>query len=194
MKRILALLPLLLCLISAHAQDTENPYTFKGIPIEGTTDNFIKQLVKQGFTVEKNDYSLDNFSEQCLYGTFFNRDVMILLSENRPNSINAVYVFFNTDDLDSTISVFKDVRTGLNTKYGNSEDYVFIDTKSIEDKSLLEIKHELLVNGETYSSGVVLKNQDTTLPHITLVLSKDITTLTYLNLQNFNPNNYYNDL
>ena len=99
MKRLLALLPLLLCLISARAQDTENPYTFKGIPIQGTTDNFIKQLVSQGFKIIKNNSPLQkNFSKDCLLGTFFNRYVTILLSENSPNYINGVYILLDTDN------------------------------------------------------------------------------------------------
>lgn len=194
MKRLLVLLPFLLCLISARAQDTENPYTFKGIPIEGATDNFIKQLVKQGFTVEKNDYSLDNFSEQCLYGTFFNRDVMLLLSEKSPNIINAVFVLFVSDDIESTISIYKSVRDGLNSKYGNSPEWLFADIKSIDGKSLIDIKYDLVVKGETYGLGIVLKEQDTTIPYIALSLTKDVTTIVYSNPNNYNPSSFYNDL
>ena len=194
MKRLLTLLSLLLCIVSVQAQETESLYTFKGIPIEGATDDFIKQLVEQGFKVEKNDYSLENFSEQCLYGTFFNRDVMLLLSEKSSNIINAVFVLFVSDNIESTISIYKSVRDGLNSKYGNSPEWLFADIKSIDGKSLIDIKYDLVVKGETYGLGIVLKEQDTTIPYIALSLTKDVTTIVYSNPNNYNPSSFYNDL
>ena len=201
MKKFLLILSLL-CVQQIYAQEEtpteDNPYTFKGIPIEGNVNQFIAKLEKQGYTVMDIDSPNTTFANKILLGKFFARDVAILLAIDSNKNVTSVTVNFHADEnytpTDDRINTYKSVRNGLITKYSNTQIWTIEDALDIKDKSLNDITYELVVKGIQYILNIYKKGVE--YPYITLSLSKDATILMYINSKSFESlaNSFFNDL
>ncbi len=202
MKKFLLILSLLLCVQQMPAQEVtpvdDNPYTFKGIPIEGNVNQFIAKLEKQGYTVMDMDSPNTAFANKILLGKFFAQDVAILLAIDSNKNVTSVSVNFHTDKnytpTDDRINTYNSVRNGLITKYSDTGMWIIDDSRDTKDKSLNDITYELVVKGIQYNLNIYKKGVE--YPYIMLSLSKDASILMYTNPKSFESlaNSIFNDL
>ena len=119
MKRFFLLFTLLLPLVS-YAQSQEQfdggHLTFKGISISGSLDNFVDNLVKQGYELKESD------SEGALFkgGFASEQDCKIYVGTTpKTHTVYSVGVFFNEKTSWSSLkSQYFEYKSMLSAKYG----------------------------------------------------------------------------
>lgn len=165
--------------LCAYSQE-DNPYIFKGIPIEGSAENFIQKLVKQGYKTEDIP-AMSGFYKTALSGLFFNNDVAILLLVDKSNNVTGVGIMFHFMDsyvsTDKRIETYKSIRNGLQIKYENSE-WITHNTNDFKDMNLNDVRYELTIHGKEYKYCVTDSHSNL---YIRLSISKDAVMLTYQN-------------
>lgn len=74
---------------SAFAQDTVSHMEFKGIPLTGKIDNFVKKLQEQGYTLEKN-----KGNSAIMSGQFTGKDAEVyVFSTKKSNTVWKVVIY-----------------------------------------------------------------------------------------------------
>ena len=164
----------------SYAQEN-NPYTFKGIPIEGPAEVFLNKLVKQGFRTENFPSTMQGIYKTVLSGIFFNNEVGIMILVDKSNNVTGVGIIFNFIDTyvstDNRIETYKSIRQGLEAKYTNSKWKIY-NTDDFKDMNLNEVRYELTVHGKSYEYCILDDNYGL---YIKLGINENSVLLTYFN-------------
>ena len=115
MKKVLILLAILMVGLTSFAQ-TDAHLTFKGVPIDGTLDNFVKELVQKDFTLDKS-----SDTEAKLHGTFagYSNCKLEVFTLKQKDLVSSVSVFFTSyKTWEDLYKVYSDLRGLLDVKYG----------------------------------------------------------------------------
>lgn len=114
MKKVLFLLAVF-CINISIAQNHMSNLEFKGIPIEGDSNNFGKKLEEQGFKRIKGN------NDECFIGKFANKECKILLGNiTNTNNIKEVNVLIASDieTWNSIKILYDEFKEQLTKKYG----------------------------------------------------------------------------
>ena len=116
MKKILALLLVMVSFVGLPQEGTSQHMKFKGIPIEGSMTEFCRKLKAKGFTSIGQDGNVSLFT-----GDFTGREATVgVTAADDGNNVFAVVVLFDPsgewNDLVNNYGYYKDLYT---RKYGN---------------------------------------------------------------------------
>lgn len=113
MKKIrTALMLLMLSVPMLRSQSSEEHFKFKGIPITGSKENFVKELKKQGFKSSE-------IGDEFLKGIFAQRDCYILINTT-PITKQAFHIIVLFDDFNNWNEIknkFDELEKQLYLKY-----------------------------------------------------------------------------
>jgi hypothetical protein len=138
-SKLIALVICILCSISAYAVH----FSFLGIPIDGTIENFDKQIRAKGFVSSADFSEADTNNQRWYEGTFANEEVVVLVrATHKSNKVHTVSVTHFCDSDKDMYDIFSDWSGSLTRKYkvpptadGNNM-YFFIGTKGAIQLSL----------------------------------------------------------
>ena len=137
MKKVLFILLLVIVSLGVEAQ-----VNFMGIPVEGSVSNMMYQLKKKGFKDASQDYG-----ENRMTGRFYNRDVVLSISTNKYDEVEAVSVLFMASvwrfegyDRTSVIKLYNDLYESFN----NNENYLWVSwlIRDFEKFHCVDIKND----------------------------------------------------
>lgn len=147
MKKIMLVLAALLCAFSLSAQ-TEH-MTFKGIPMQGTVDQFAQKLAAKGCTIDSREKGV-----VAMIGDFAGyKECPIGLIGSNDGSISKVIVLFEAQEAWSSLSIqYNTLKSMLTTKYGEPAGTIeefqnsYVNTDS-------ERLHEMLMDRGTWQTS-----------------------------------------
>lgn len=135
MKRILLSFALMILFVAASAQTNNEHLTFKGVPINGSLNEYVAKMKSAGFTFmgKENGTAL-------LQGDFagFKGCFIVVSTLNTSDIVNTIGVVFpGGDDWSSLEKNYTSLKDLLTTKYGKPEECVeeFQYYKTPEDNS-----------------------------------------------------------
>jgi hypothetical protein len=139
-SKLIALVICVLCSISAYAEHL----SFLGIPLDGTIENFDKQIKNKGF-VSSVDFSSLNTNNQKWYdGKFANQDVVVLISSTyKSNKVYSAAVTLFCDSDSDMYTNFTSWKDRVSRKYNvtpiqkDSELYYYV-----EDKGMIVLRYD----------------------------------------------------
>lgn len=151
MKKIALILLCTLLSITMYGQiDGTQHIKFKGIPMNGSCEEFAEKLGNEGFKLDTNH--LKNKKEYQLRGDFagFNNCNVILKSAEGKDILMGITVEFPIKLKEKTIADYMSLKNMMTTKYGRPtscvEDKIRLNNNILEIKDV-EYKSEFLVPG-----------------------------------------------
>lgn len=136
MKKTLTLITMLLCLLTAQAQNEVT--TFLGIPIDGFKSEMRKKLIAKGFTPVTGD--------EILEGEFNGTDVYIGIATNN----NKVYRITVHDKKSRDEGDIKIRFNKLVSQFENNKRYTALKSYTLSDSE--DISYEMTVNNKKYDA------------------------------------------
>ena len=177
MKRVVLAFLLFGCAITLGAQ-TNNHMSFKGVPIDGTLDAYVKNMQKAGFSfIGKED------GIAILSGDFAGyRDCTIgVVTLKSLDLVNRITVLFDEQDNWADVYAnYSQLKEMLSTKYGNPAECVEeFQNYNIPPKDDNTKMHELSMNRCVFSTEFSVDMGDIELEIIKLEFGKAAVRLTY---------------
>lgn len=145
MKKLLTAVVLLCTIFTAAAQEH---LTFKGVPIDGTMNEFVSKLKQKGFT-----YLGDFEGTAIIEGDFAahkNCTVCVVALESTKKVNTVIVAFPNADTWDQLDMTYSQLKEWLTQKYGEpSICEEFFQSSMVEDSDIYKL-HELKMDKCTY--------------------------------------------
>lgn len=143
MNRIVSFICLMLCYIASVAQTDSEHLTFKGIPIDGSLNEYVSKMKSAGFS-----YLATQNGTAILQGDFAGfKDCLIGVSTLKNSDVvNTIGVIFpEKDDWSSLEGNYQQLKKMLTEKYGNPTECVeeFQGYRSTDDNSIKLLKLQM---------------------------------------------------
>jgi hypothetical protein len=142
--------------VKSQSADAVEHLTFKGVPIDGTLDDYVTNMKKAGFTLVSVENGLALFSgdfagyKECIIG------VVTLDGKDLVSKVTVVFPKRDTwSDLESNYSKLKEL---LTIKYGEPESHAEKFNSTYQPSSDIDKMYELLMERCEYSSSFELDN------------------------------------
>ncbi len=142
--------------VKSQSADAVEHLTFKGVPIDGTLDDYVTNMKKAGFTLVSVENGLALFSgdfagyKECIIG------VVTLDGKDLVSKVTVVCPKRDTwSDLESNYSKLKEL---LTIKYGEPESHAEKFNSTYQPSSDIDKMYELLMERCEYSSSFELDN------------------------------------
>jgi hypothetical protein len=142
--------------VKSQSADAAEHLTFKGVPIDGTLDDYVTNMKKAGFTLVSVENGLALFSgdfagyKECIIG------VVTLDGKDLVSKVTVVFPKRDTwSDLESNYSKLKEL---LTIKYGEPESHAEKFNSTYQPSSDIDKMYELLMERCEYSSSFELDN------------------------------------
>ena len=142
--------------VKSQSADAAEHLTFKGVPIDGTLDDYVTNMKKAGFVLESVENGLALFSgdfagyKECIIG------VVTLDGKDLVSKVTVVFPRRDTwSDLESNYSKLKEL---LTIKYGEPESHAEKFNSTYQPDSDFEKMYELQFENCEYWSSFELDN------------------------------------
>ncbi len=196
MKKLLIIAALAMC--CCKQQTAECPYTFMGIPIEGTAEEFGQKLIEKGFKKGFDVPGVEFLYADCYSGELCSKTVIIRLHEqcDKIHSVCAAFTLNGIDSYATSWKYYNELKELLVEKYDNDEWIIMQDDPIFKIKDD-QMHRDYLDSGYRFYYNIYPKNKDyDPVPYISLQETTDLLTIEYKNPDTCNEllNNLSNDL
>lgn len=164
MKKIIATLSFLMILISSSFAQNSEHLKFKGVPIDGTLNEYVSKMKQAGFVLEGTEDGV-----ALLSGEFagYSDCIVGVKTLQKLNLVHEIVVLFPSQDKWAGLSYdYERLKTMLTKKYGEPDECVERCGNSFDDDN--SKMHEVMMNRCKYYSTYNTDNGS-----ITLTISND---------------------